>query len=97
MGNVAVLVSNISSSYLENIKDASKLGDLIKTEIIKIEPGIIDVTTKKPQLGILTAYCSNCRNRMILDNKDNSRSDIKSVICLKCKNVEKRKVSTEYI
>jgi exosome complex component CSL4 len=82
-------VRNVSQEYVENLKDYFKVGDLIKAKVTRILPeGSIDLATNEPDLGIIKAFCSRCRQPMHLFGT--------MLRCLACGASEKRKIAKEY-
>lgn len=96
ISSVAILVSDITTSYLENIKDTAKIGDLIRAEICMIKPGLINCSTKGFDYGVILAFCTKCRHKLKTSRSDNKNRELREMICEKCKNVEKRKTSKYY-
>ncbi len=83
-------VRNVSRDYVERLRDFFKVGDLVKARVAKILPGNnIDLETNSPDLGVVKAYCSRCRNPLQLFGS--------SLKCLKCGNTEGRKISKDYL
>jgi len=82
-------VRNVSQEYVENLKEYFKVGDLIKAKVTKILPeGSIDLATNEPDLGIIKAFCSRCRQPMHLSGP--------MLRCLACGASEKRKIAKDY-
>jgi len=78
-------VPNVSRGHVESIRDAVKVGDIIKVRIYKIkEGGEIEVSVIGKDFGVLKAFCSKCRSSMHL--KDHI------FICNKCGWKERRKI-----
>jgi exosome complex component CSL4 len=76
-------VRNASQSYTEDMRKCFGLGDYVKAKVVMASRLAIDLATNEKGLGVVEAYCKNCRNRMEF-NKD-------KMICLKCGSVEERK------
>jgi len=82
--NVAQLpVRNVANEYVHELKKMVKIGDIIKAKIASINPYAIDLTTKGKGLGVIKAYCTNCRTEMQYNNS--------KLMCLACGSVEDRK------
>jgi len=81
-----VHVSNVRDSYVKRLSDEFRLFDIIKARVIDAER--IRLTTAEDSLGVVKAYCSNCRGELVLDGK--------KLKCPVCNMTETRKISTEY-
>ncbi|MDO8627342.1 MAG: exosome complex RNA-binding protein Csl4 [Candidatus Diapherotrites archaeon] len=86
--SAVLMISKISTGYLRDIKEVMKIGDIIKAEVITATPFMTELTTAKPELGVMNAFCSRCRKELHL-----SGTNMK---CLSCGSVEARIVSNEY-
>ena len=63
--NDAILhVSNINRGYVEKIREKIRIGDIIKAQLIKIEGERIYISLFGSN-GVIEAFCSKCRSRMI--------------------------------
>ncbi len=85
--DAAIHISNISNEFIEDIRKKFRIGDIVRAKIIKAEPAI-QLTTKNAGLGVIKAFCSNCRNPLI---KKGSNLE-----CPMCGNVEERKLADDY-
>ena len=81
-------VSFISKFFTKTVYDALKPGDLIHAQIIGDKNLPCQLTTAGKDFGVLEAYCSIRGEPLILSKKQ--------LVCPKCKNVEKRKISEFY-
>ncbi|MBN1940983.1 MAG: exosome complex RNA-binding protein Csl4 [Candidatus Diapherotrites archaeon] len=81
-------VRNVSRDYVKNLRDYFKIGDLVKAKVSAVSPMGIDLRTNEPDLGVVKAFCTNCRNRLGLFGR--------SLKCTECGNTEQRKVSSDY-
>ncbi len=86
-----IYVSNISSGYVKDPAEMFGIGDIVKGKVIKIEPNLIDLTTKENNLGVVKAFCKRCRAELKKSEKFRDRME-----CPSCGNKEKRKVSDDY-
>lgn len=73
-----------------NLTDLIAPGDLVKARIISTE-NPFQLSLKHPSLGVILASCSKCGG-ILVKMKNESR-----LICPKCGNQEKRKISSDYI
>ncbi|MFC2154088.1 exosome complex RNA-binding protein Csl4 [Candidatus Altiarchaeota archaeon] len=85
-----ILISQVSDSYVENLDEAFGIGDIVKAKVVKIEPGMIDISTKG-DLGVVKAYCKRCRTPMIRSEKFQNRLE-----CGLCGHREGRKIAKDY-
>ena len=81
-------VQNIKSGYVRDMRDEVRTGDLLKARIAKIERSGVDVSINGPQYGVVKAFCTDCRNGMVLKNG--------ILICSNCGKKGQRKLSEEY-
>ena len=86
----AIYVSNITNSYVEKPEDCFGVGDIIKAKVIKIERGMIDLSTKDND-GVVKAFCKRCRNPLVKSDKHKDK-----LKCLNCGHVEDRKIADDY-
>ncbi|MCI4348351.1 MAG: exosome complex RNA-binding protein Csl4 [Thermoplasmata archaeon] len=82
-------VSKVKDGYAENLADELASGDLVLARILQSRPSI-KLTTAPPSLGVVLARCQRCHGSMELSS---SRKDL---VCPRCGNQERRKISTEY-
>ncbi len=80
---------NISRHFIKNLRNAFKIGDLVKAEVATVTSYSIDLRTNKPELGVIKAFCAVCRSGLQLFG-----SELK---CVSCGNPAERKLSTEYL
>ena len=76
--------------YMKCMSEAVRSGDLVKVEVSKIARGGIDVAMKANDLGVIKAFCSSCRQAMVL-RKDNK------LFCSNCNKSEPRKIASSYL
>jgi exosome complex component CSL4 len=87
---MGIYVSNISNSYVEKPDNMFGIGDIVKGKVIKIEPGMIDLSTKG-DFGVVKAFCKRCRYPL----EDSEKSEGK-LVCPSCGHKEQRKVAGDY-
>jgi exosome complex component CSL4 len=80
-----LLISEIKQGFVKSIRDELRIGDIIKAKIKKITPFSIELTLKERGLGVVKAFCSNCRAQMVY------KSGI--FVCEKCGNKERRVIN----
>lgn len=88
---VGIYVSNIAKTYVENPEDMFGIGDIVKGKIVRIEPGMIDITTKDDEYGVVKAFCKRCR--YALEKVEGSHNKL---ICPSCGHREQRKLASDY-
>lgn len=81
-----VHVSNVRDSYVKRLSDELRPFDIIRARVIDAER--MRLTTAEDSLGVVKAYCSNCRGELVLEGK--------KLKCPVCNMTETRKISTEY-
>ena len=79
-------VSNVRDSYVKRLLDEFRPSDLIRAKVIEVDR--MRLTTAEDSLGVVKAYCSNCRGDLVLEGK--------KLKCPVCNMTETRKISTEY-
>lgn len=92
-----IFIANLSQSYLDNPRQAVKIGDIIKGEIADEDAGAYFVSLKNPNYGVILGLCSKCRSKLIEKSKDMKLKDCSVMICSKCKGIETRKTAKDYI
>jgi exosome complex component CSL4 len=85
-GIAALHVSNVQNEYLKDLGSAVKYMDIIKARVI--DPGLLKLSTKEPGMGVVKALCSSCKSEMVREGD--------KLKCLKCGNVERRRISSDY-
>jgi exosome complex component CSL4 len=76
-------IRNVSTEYVSELRQKIKIGDIVRAKVTQATPLVIDLATNETGLGVIKAYCSNCRKEM---NYSNGK-----MMCLNCGNVEERK------
>jgi len=80
-------VNNASKGFVKSLKDAVRIGDIVKAQIIKGREEE-ELSLAGPNYGVVRAYCTRCRNSMVLKNN--------RLKCSKCGHIENRKISKDY-
>lgn len=62
--DAALPVSSIQRDHLRSIRDAVKVGDIIKARIDKVTKTGVDVSIMGSDYGLVAVFCPKCRNRM---------------------------------
>jgi len=84
-----IYVSNIADEYVEKPESMFGIGDIVKAKVIKIQPGMIDISTKG-DLGVVKAFCKRCRHQLEKSGEKNR------MVCSNCEQKDTRKVSRDY-
>ncbi|AKB79990.1 exosome complex RNA-binding protein Csl4 [Methanosarcina horonobensis HB-1 = JCM 15518] len=79
-------VSNVRDSYVKRLADEFRPSDIVRARVVDVER--MRLTTAEDSLGVVKAYCSNCRGELVLEGK--------KLKCPVCNMTETRKISTEY-
>jgi len=79
-------VSNVRDSYVKRLSDEFRPSDIVRARVIDVDR--MRLTTSEDSLGVVKAYCSNCRGDLVLEGK--------KLKCPVCNMTETRKISTEY-
>ncbi|HYS71137.1 MAG TPA: exosome complex RNA-binding protein Csl4 [Thermoplasmata archaeon] len=80
-------VSKIANAYVEDIRDAMRLGDIIRARVIQTDPSL-QITTAEQNLGVVLALCSV--DRAPMERRGNE------VRCPRCERVYSRKLAADY-
>lgn len=76
-------VRSVSTQFVSDLHAMFKIGDLIKAKITAISPLGTDIATNETGLGVIKAYCSNCRHVLTYSNS--------KLLCFNCGNQEERR------
>ncbi|MFZ3060762.1 MAG: exosome complex RNA-binding protein Csl4 [Candidatus Methanoperedens sp.] len=82
----AIHVSNVKDAYVKELYYEFAPFDIVKARVIDLRN--MRLTTVDKELGVMKAYCGNCR--AVLKN-DNGK-----LKCPKCERTETRKISVDY-
>jgi exosome complex component CSL4 len=85
-----IYISNIADSYVEKAEELFAIGDIVKAKIIRMENDLVDISTKG-DLGVVKAFCRNCRYPMRISTKQKDKLE-----CPSCGRIEKRKIAADY-
>jgi exosome complex component CSL4 len=85
----SLMISEISSSYIDSMKSVVRIGDIIKAKVSEINPQGINLKINEPELGVIKAYCINCRQPLHLFDFQ--------LKCTSCAMNQKRKISKDYL
>jgi exosome complex component CSL4 len=82
-------IRNVSSRYVEKLRDEFRVGDLIKAKVTKASNLGVDLATDDPRFGVVKAFCVKCRQPLHLFGQN--------LRCLNCGSNETRKISSDYL
>ncbi len=82
----AIHVSNVKDAYVKELYNEFAPFDIVKARVIDMRN--MRLTTVNKELGVMKAYCGNCRAVL---KKDDGR-----LKCPKCERTETRKLSSDY-
>lgn len=83
----SIHVSKISQSYTSDVREAFRIGDIIRATVIQTKPSL-QLSTSGSKFGVLRALCTRCRAPLVLRGK--------SLFCPRCKRTESRKIASDY-
>lgn len=61
---VFIRIGEIQRAYTENLRDAFRIGDLVRGRITEVAPLGTYISTKDAGFGVVKAYCSMCRTEL---------------------------------
>lgn len=82
----AIHVSNVKDAYVKELYYEFAPFDIVKAKVIDMRN--MRLTTVNKELGVMKAYCGNCRAVLKIDNG--------KLKCPKCERTETRKLSSDY-
>jgi len=80
-------ISNVSAEYVEDLRDAFHLGDIVRAKVIQTKPSV-QLTTSEGYLGVVKARCSQCRGPLEAKGED--------LWCPRDERGERRKLAQDY-
>ena len=85
--NGTLHISKMSTRYVSDAERVFRIEDVIRAEVISATPSL-QISTARPDLGVVLALCRRCRKPMIKKGK--------VLYCEDCEISENRPVSTRY-
>jgi len=82
-------IRNISREFVKKTSELFKIGDIVKAKVAVVTPYSVDLKTNEPELGAIKAFCSKCRNALVLFGN--------TLKCTSCGLTEHRKLSSDYL
>ncbi|UCE39669.1 MAG: exosome complex RNA-binding protein Csl4 [Thermoplasmata archaeon] len=83
----SIHISKISEGYTADVWKEFRIGDIIRAKVVQVKPSL-QLSTDRPNLGVLLALCTRCR--MPLEKKD------KTLFCENCQRSELRNIAPDY-
>lgn len=83
----SIHVSKISEAYTSDVWREYRLGDIIRSRVVQTEPSL-QLSTDKPNLGVILGLCTKCRVPLIKKEK--------TLFCENCQRTEMRKTALDY-
>ena len=77
-------IANVADEFIKDLHDYYRIGDIIVAKVVGTNP--YTLLTKPPQYGTLYGICSRCGGLLVYNSE-------RSMKCVRCGNVEKRKAS----
>lgn len=87
LGNIHV--SQVSNKYVEKIKDAFQLTDIVRAKVVDQNANEFTLSTVGKHLGVIHADCSICGTVL-------EKVGFNKLKCSLCGNIEKRKLADDY-
>ncbi len=84
--DAAIHVSNVKDAYVKDLSYEFAPFDIVKGRVIDLRN--MRLTTVNKDLGVMKAFCGNCRTVLKREND--------KLKCPKCKRIETRKLSSDY-
>lgn len=78
-------ISEIRREYVESFRNNIGIGDVLRGRVVEITPLGVYLTVSSPDLGVVRAFCRNCRSRL--------RFEKGSLVCGECGGKEFRKMA----
>ncbi len=82
----AIHVSNVKDAYVKDLYYEFAPFDIVKARVLDLRN--MRLSTVNKELGVMKAYCGNCRTVLKIDNN--------KLKCPKCERTETRKISSDY-
>ncbi len=78
-------ISEVQRGFVENFRDVLRIGDFVRARIKEVTKMGIYLTMMAPDLGVVKAFCSNCRNPLSFRGR--------ILVCPNCGSKEERKTA----
>jgi len=84
-GYAVLHASRVREGYVKNVHDEVKIGDMVRARVEDIRKEDVLISVNEKGLGVMIAFCTNCRTRMERRGAD--------FYCAVCDSTEKRKAA----
>ncbi|GFO97356.1 RNA-binding protein [groundwater metagenome] len=84
--DAAIHVSNVKDAYVKDLSYEFAPFDIVKAKVLDLRN--MRLSTVNKELGVMKAYCGNCRTMLKREND--------KLKCPNCKRTETRKMSSDY-
>ncbi|MDO8339443.1 MAG: exosome complex RNA-binding protein Csl4 [Candidatus Burarchaeum sp.] len=84
-GYAVLHASRVRDGYVKNVHDEVKIGDIVKGRVDDIRKEDVLLTVNERELGVIIAFCTNCRAKMEKKGAE--------FYCAACDSTEKRKAA----
>ncbi len=81
-------VSDVSQSFVENMFDVCKPGDIIRAKVISDKNRVFHLSTNDREMGVVYAFCSRCGHGLEFKKM--------RMTCPSCGSIEQRKTAQDY-
>lgn len=81
-------VNNIKRGFVKSLKNEFNVGDIVRVKILEADSQNVVVSTDGPNLGVIKAFCSNCRHPLDKEGKD--------LVCPQCGLKNHRHLANDY-
>ncbi len=78
-------ISEVQRGFVENFRDVLRIGDYVRANIKEVTKMGIYLTIAAPDLGVVKAFCSRCRNPLSFRGR--------ILVCPSCGSKEERKTA----
>ncbi len=78
-------ISEMQRGFVESFRDVLRIGDYVRARIKEVTKMGIYLTVSAPDLGVVKAFCSRCRNQLSFRGR--------ILVCPACGNKEERKTA----
>ncbi len=86
--NAVIMISKASFDFVKSLSSEFRIGDIVKARVIKQSVYGTDLSTAERLLGVIKAFCVECRSPLhVFGGK---------LKCTSCGSIETRKLSEEY-
>jgi len=81
-------VTDVRKGFVKSLEDEMKTGDFVVAKVTDISPGTVLLSVNSSDLGVVKAYCAECRHALVLEGE--------KLVCHNCKTSGSRKLASNY-